>query len=128
MRSSRSLRLQSLVRGSGIDLGAKVGSRCTSSGEVASKDWLDEGAEDNLGTAAVAISDWIVDDGIINSPGSWEGQPEDKNELEGVVEWEPINGADRTLENCQEGEDNPVLGQSQSSPESRLGNGHTVSH
>jgi hypothetical protein len=46
-----------------------------------------------------------------NSPGSWEGEPENKDELEGKVEWEPVNGIDSTLEDGQEGEDNPVLEQ-----------------
>jgi hypothetical protein len=46
-----------------------------------------------------------------NSPGSWEGEPENEDELECVVEWEPVNSVDCTLEDGQEGEDNPVLKQ-----------------
>jgi hypothetical protein len=44
-----------------------------------------------------------------NSPGDWECQPENKDELEGVVEWEPVDGADGALEDSQEGKDYPVL-------------------
>ena len=51
----------------------------------------------------------FTDLGITDSPGDWKRQPENKDELEGVVEWEPVHGADRTLEDGQESEDHPVL-------------------
>jgi len=60
-------------------------------GEVAGEDWLEEGAEDDLGTAGLGKS-----------------HPENEDELEGVVEWEPVDSADSALENSQEGIDNPV--------------------
>ena len=33
-------------------------------------------------------------------PGLGKGHPEDEDELEDVVEWEPVNGAYGTLENA----------------------------
>lgn len=53
--------LQGLVGGSTVDLGAKVCSSRAGSREVASKDWLNEGAEYNLGAAEGRISSllWI---------------------------------------------------------------------
>jgi hypothetical protein len=47
--------------------------------------------------------------GELNIPSGWECKPENKNKLEGVVEWEPVYGAHCTLEDSQEGEDDPVL-------------------
>jgi hypothetical protein len=44
-----------------------------------------------------------------NSPSNWKRQPENKDELEGVVEWEPVDSVDRALEDSQESEDHPVL-------------------
>jgi hypothetical protein len=49
-------RLQGLVRGSRVDLGSQVGSSCTGSREVACEYWLDEGAEDNLGSTIFYVS------------------------------------------------------------------------
>ena len=40
--------------------------------------------------------------------GLREGHPEDKDELEGVVEGEPVDGVDGALEEGQEGVDDPV--------------------
>jgi len=59
--------------------------------KVLCEDWLEERSVDDLGTI-----------------GLWERQPKDKNKLEGVVEWEPVNGADCTLKYGQEGIYNPV--------------------
>jgi len=42
-------------------------------------------------------------------PGDWKSQPENDDELEGVVKWEPVDSADSTLNNGQEGKNNPVL-------------------
>jgi hypothetical protein len=42
-------------------------------------------------------------------PSLRESKPEDKNELEGVVEGEPVNGANGALEDGQERENDPVL-------------------
>lgn len=55
------------------------------------EDWLEEGAEDELSTT-----------------GLWESKPEGEDKLEGVVEWEPVDGADQALKDGQETEDNPV--------------------
>jgi len=69
--------------------------------EVAGEDGLEEGAEDNLGAASLG-----------------ESHPEDEDELEGVVEWEPVNSVDSALEDGQEGIDDPV-----SQPLSVIGSG-----
>lgn len=42
-------------------------------------------------------------------PSLRKGHPEDKDELEGVVEREPVNGIDGRLNDRQEGVDDPVL-------------------
>jgi len=52
---------------------------------------LNEGAEDDLGSSSLG-----------------KGHPEDENELEDVVEWEPVNGVDQALNHCEEGVDNPI--------------------
>lgn len=83
-------RLQGLVTSS-VNLGTEVGSSGTRSGEIASEDWLDERTEDDLSSAS-----------------GWESEPENEDELERVVEWEPVNGADQALKDSQESEDNPV--------------------
>lgn len=44
-----------------------------------------------------------------NSPSDWKRQPENEDKLEGVVEWEPVDSADRALEHGQESEYHPVL-------------------
>jgi len=59
--------------------------------EIAGKDGLEERTEDNL-----------------RAIGLGESHPQNKDELEGVVEGEPVNGTDSTLEDVQEGVDNPV--------------------
>ncbi len=48
-------RLQGLVTSS-VNLGAEVGSSGTRSREIAGKDWLDEGAEDDLSAARRSVS------------------------------------------------------------------------
>jgi len=83
--------LQGLVRGGRVGLGAQVGGRRAGAREVAGEDRLDEGAEDELG-----------------STGLRKGQPQREDELEGVVEWEPVHGVDGRFKDGQEGEDNPV--------------------
>lgn len=73
-----------------LGLSAEVG-RGAGAGEEAAKDRLDEGVEDNLGTV-----------------GLGKGHPEDSDELEDVVEGEPVGGANGALNNGQESEDDPV--------------------
>jgi len=46
---------------------------------------------------------------MLNLPSNWECEPKDKNELESVVEWEPVDGVDSTFEDGEEREDDPVL-------------------
>lgn len=46
---------------------------------------------------------------ICNLPGHWESEPEDEDELECIVEWEPVDCADSTLEDSEESENDPVL-------------------
>jgi hypothetical protein len=58
-----------LAFASSISLGPQISSGAASRGEEAGKDRLDEGAEDDLGTVRHG-----------------QGHPEDKDELEGVVE------------------------------------------
>jgi len=59
--------------------------------EVAGKDGLEEGAEDNLGTIGLGKS-----------------HPENEDELECVVEGEPVDGTDGALKDVQERIDYPV--------------------
>jgi len=59
--------------------------------EEAGEEWVEEGAEDNLGAV-----------------GDGEGHPQDQNELEDVVEGEPIDGVDEALKDGEESIDNPV--------------------
>jgi len=59
--------------------------------EVLGKDWLKERSEDDLSTRGLRKS-----------------HPKDENELEGIVEWEPVNGADSVLKDIQESKNNPV--------------------
>jgi len=40
--------------------------------------------------------------------GDGKGHPQDQDELEDVVEWEPVDGIDDALEDGEEGIDNPV--------------------
>lgn len=47
--------------------------------------------------------------GIENLPSYWKSQPEDKDKLEGVVEWEPVDRTDGALKDRQESKDDPVL-------------------
>lgn len=82
--------LQSLIA-SRVDLGAEIGSGCTSARKVAGEYWLDERAEDNLGATSLGKS-----------------KPEDSNEFEGEIEGEPVNSIDGTLKYSEEREYNPV--------------------
>jgi hypothetical protein len=42
-------------------------------------------------------------------PGDWKRKPENKNELECVVEREPVHRADGALKDGQEGKYHPIL-------------------
>jgi len=68
-----------------------LGSLDLGAGEVTSKDGLEEGSEYNLCTAEY-----------------WESEPQSKDKLEGVVEWEPVDGIDGALKQSQEGKNDPV--------------------
>jgi len=74
-----------------IGLCAELGSSGARVIEVAGEDWVKEGAEDELRAAGLGKS-----------------HPEDQDELEGVVEGEPIHSVDGTLKDGQEGVDDPV--------------------
>jgi len=76
---------------SGVGLSAEVGGSGASLGEVAREDGLEERAENHLSTSSLGKS-----------------HPEDEDELEGVVEGEPVAGVDGALENGQEGKCYPV--------------------
>lgn len=69
----------------------KVCSGAASGGEESGEDWLDNRSEDNLG-----------------SVGHRQCHPEDKDELEDVVKWEPVDGVDQALKDVQEGVYDPV--------------------
>jgi len=59
--------------------------------EITGKDGLEEGAEYNL-----------------SAIGLGQCHPENEDKLEGIVEGEPVHGADRALKDVQEGIDNPI--------------------
>lgn len=46
---------------------------------------------------------------MAHSPSDGKREPEDEEELESVVEREPVNSANGALKNSQEGKDHPVL-------------------
>jgi len=74
-----------------IGFASDVRGGAASLGEEAGEDRLDERSEDDLG-----------------SIGHGEGHPQDQDELEHIVEGEPVDGIDDTLKNREEGVDNPV--------------------
>jgi len=76
--------------GSSLGLSTEVGGGAIA-GEEAANQRLEEGVEDNLGTVGLGKS-----------------HPHHKDELEDVVEGEPVSGADSTLEGGQESKDDPV--------------------
>jgi hypothetical protein len=98
--------LQGLVRG--VNLGTEVSSSSTGSREVSCENWLEEGAEDDL-SAAKKMSVCSLNSFDRSLLGEWKSEPEDKDELESVVEWEPIDGVDGTFKDSKESKDNPVL-------------------
>lgn len=67
--SNRVMVFRLLALGGRVDLGAEIGCGRASVGKEAGEDWVDEGAEDDLGTG-----------------GLGQGHPEDEDEFEGVVE------------------------------------------
>ena len=50
----------------------------------------------------------LLGSGFHDVLGLWESHPEDKDELEGVVEWEPVDSVHGALEKGKEGVDDPV--------------------
>jgi hypothetical protein len=84
-------RLRSVGLASSIGLGAEVGGSRAGLGKVAGKDWLKEGAEDDLSATSL-----------------WKCHPEDEHKLEGVVKREPVNSVHGALEYSQERIDYPV--------------------
>jgi hypothetical protein len=62
-----------------------------------------------LSTTADLVSEKEQETELINPPSNWERKPEDKDELECVVEWEPVHGVDGALKDGQEREDDPIL-------------------
>jgi len=73
-----------------LGLGLKV-LRGGAGGEVAGEDRLEEGSENDL-----------------SASGLGKSHPEDEDELEGVVEGEPVDGINCAFEESQEGINNPV--------------------
>lgn len=59
--------------------------------EVTSQSWNEEGTEDEIGTLE-----------------GRERKPEEEDELEGIVEGEPVDDADEALDNGEERENDPV--------------------
>jgi hypothetical protein len=76
--------------GGGIGLSTEVG-RGRSAREEAAQHRLEERVEDNL-----------------SAVGLGERHPQNEDELEDVVEGEPVGGIDGTLNNSEEGVNNPV--------------------
>jgi hypothetical protein len=76
---------------SSISLASNVCGGATTLAEEAREDRLNEGSEDDLGTAS-----------------DWEGHPEDQDKLEYIVEWEPVDSIDQALKNGEEGINDPV--------------------
>jgi len=80
-----------LVLCRGVSLRSEI-SRCRAgAGEEPSEDWLDDGSEDDLGAI-----------------GHWKSHPQDEDELEDIVEWEPVDCVDQAFKDIQEGVNNPV--------------------
>lgn len=81
--------------------------------EEAREERLEEGAEDDLGAAVVKTCQYANVDGgywVLRSlPSLGKSHPEDQDELEGVVEGEPVDGVDRRLDHSEEGVSHPVL-------------------
>lgn len=75
---------------SGIGLCAKVTADATTL-KVTSKEWLEEAAENDLGTASLG-----------------KGHPKDEDKLEGVVEGKPVDSRNQALDDGEEGKDDPV--------------------
>jgi len=74
-----------------VRLGSEISGGGTRLSKEAREDWLDEAAEQDL-----------------SSIGLGEGHPKDEDELEGVVEWEPVDSIDHALEDGEEGVNDPV--------------------
>jgi len=81
--------LQCLVRGSRLNLRAKVGSSRLL--EVTREDGLEEGAEDELGTTSLG-----------------KRKPEGEDQLKRIVEWEPVNYGNQALQYSEKSEHDPV--------------------
>lgn len=100
-------RLGSVGLASRVNLSAEVGSSGARLGEVAREDGLDEGAEDDLGTTVECqLRSEFSAMSVLRSLG--KSHPQNEDELEGVVEGEPVHGADGALEDRQERVDDPV--------------------
>lgn len=56
---------------------------------------------------AVSMNQKLQD--LLNSPSLGKSEPKDEDELECIVEWEPVDGANKALKDGEESEDNPVL-------------------
>lgn len=100
-------RLESVGLASRVNLGAEIGSSGPRLREVAGEDGLDERAEDDLGTTA-SCQHMHHSFGDVYLRGLGKSHPQNEDELEGVVEGEPVNRADSALEHCEEGENDPV--------------------
>ena len=62
-----------------------------------------------MGTAMNIVSNAMAETRAEDAPSDWEREPEDENELERIVEGEPVYGADSTLKDGQESIDHPIL-------------------
>jgi len=65
-----------------VCLGPEITCSGATTYEVSRKDGLDDGAEDSLGAT-----------------GLGKGHPQNNDELEQIVEWEPVGGTDGALDN-----------------------------
>jgi len=76
---------------SSIRLASDICGGATSLAKEAREDGLEDGSEDDLGAI-----------------GHWKRHPQNQDELENVVEGEPVDSINHALENSEEGIDDPV--------------------
>lgn len=101
-------RLRSVGLASRVSLGAEISSNGSRLGEVAREDGLEEGAEDDLGATDEVLADIIGCLSLVHLRSLGKGHPQNQDELESVVEREPVHRADCALKDCQESKNDPV--------------------
>ena len=93
-----------------VGRGAEIGGSGATLLEEAGEHWLNHRAEHNLSAATVkGLAHTCSSTFGMYIPSLRESHPQNKNELESVVEWKPVDSVHSALEHRQEGVDNPVL-------------------